>query len=338
MKRSGCFFLMMGMLLMLAVSAHGADRAAGSREYHLTSDGKIRDYFVHLPPAYHSAGKPLPVVVGLHGGGGTAKNFEGYGLDPYADKTGMIMVYPEGVSSFMGGFRTWNAGKCCSKAMEENSDDVGFISAVIDAVVRDFHADARHVFVTGHSNGAMMAWRLACDIPDKIAAIAPVSGQSAVTKPCKQGKPVAVFQVHGTEAHCALYHGGPACGGCFGRVFGAMGLPDHQKGRWACRPVPDVLAKQAAWNGCGIGTDIVSENGPVTCKRWQGCPAGGSVTLCTVNGGGHHWQGSPLLGACQKRPNGRLCKAWEEEVGPVVDGVDTSAMIFRFFQSQANIP
>lgn len=316
--------------LILAFLCIGASAQAKGVVHNMTFDGVSRDYIVHLPPSWKPGGPALPVVVALHGGGGSAARMEaGYGLDAYADRYGMIMVYPDGAASLIGNFNTWNAGACCGRAKRENSDDSGFIAAVIDAVVREYGADAKHVFVTGHSNGAMMAYRLACDIPDKIAAIAPVGGESVYD--CPHLKPVPVLHIHGTEDHCAHYNGGPTCGGCFSAVFG---LPSGSWDTWPCEGVEKSLAARAAAYGCSAATVITKQAGPVSCESWKGCPAPGSVTLCRIEGGGHAWQGAQPPRFCARNPDGRLCRNWTAEVGPILSGVDTDGLIFDFFVQQ----
>src|SRR5690606_5138926 len=106
---------------------------------------------------------------------------------------------------------------------------------------------------------------------------------------------------------CALYNGGAACGGCFNRALReGLGLSGKTNDTWACKSVPDVMTRRAVINGCGTETGIAYEDGPVHCKSWRGCPARGGVTLCTIEGGGHHWQGSKAE-SCG-RPDGRMCK------------------------------
>ena len=316
-------------LILVAAFLFSVPARAADMDSILQYGGLTRDYIVHTPPQYKSDGGPvLPVVLALHGGGGSAQGMkEMYGLDAYADRAGMIMVYPDAIPSAIGSFHTCNAGGCCGPAKKEGVDDTGFIAAVVDAVVSTYHADAKHVFVTGHSNGAMMAYRLACEIPGKIAAIAPVSGQSVF--PCPQTSPVPVLHIHGTLDICALYSGG-LCGGCFAD---ALGLPGADK-KWPCEGVQKSLARRAQSYGCGAGMETVFTRGPVDCERWKGCPDSGTVALCSVRGGGHHWQGARLPEACEKKPGSEFCRRWLNEVGPVLGGVDYGGIIFDFFSDQ----
>jgi polyhydroxybutyrate depolymerase len=172
----------------------------------------------------------------------------------------------------------------------------------------------------------MMAYRLACEIPGKLSAIAPVSGQNIYS--CPLVTPVPVIHIHGTFDLCALYDGGE-CGGCFGR---ALDLPIDKQ--WACESVRATLLQRAASYGCSPETRHVHQRGAVECEEWKDCPVHGEIGLCTVHGGGHHWQGSNLPAFCKDKKNmntSDLCGRWLGEVGPILDGVDTNALIFGFF-------
>jgi polyhydroxybutyrate depolymerase len=319
----GCVSALKGAGAALQSGQTQTRPSANDEQHILTRDGRERLYFVHLPPQY-GQGISLPVVIALHGGGGSAETMEeDYNLDPYADRAGMIVVYPEGTPSPIGKFYTWNAGICCGRAKKVNSDDVGFIAAVIDDVIARYHADPHRIFVTGHSNGAMMAYIIACELPSRTAAIAPVDGDDPL--PCPHRTPVPVLQVHGTQDQCVPFEGG-TCGTCFSKV---LPLPGSDLS-YACLPVPETLARLAAAYGCQAATKPTFSRGPVHCETWQGCPGAG-VTLCRIDGGGHQWQGAKLPAFCDRRPQGRLCARYTEEIGPLLPNVDVNALIFEFF-------
>ena len=163
-------------LTMLACSRGATVRSeTGSSAFHersLIHDGRNRSYLVHLPP-HVDPEVPLPVVISYHGGGGNAQNQKDYsGLDATADVRGFIAVYPNGTGRFSDRLLTWNAGICCGYARNEQVDDVGFTLAVIEDLKSIFSVDVTRVYATGLSNGAMMAYRLAEEAPESIAAIA----------------------------------------------------------------------------------------------------------------------------------------------------------------------
>ncbi|MBI4254273.1 MAG: alpha/beta fold hydrolase, partial [Candidatus Rokubacteria bacterium] len=154
-------------LAALAVVVAGvlgtAPAGAEDRDLTLTVGGQPRTYRLHLPPRARERG-PLPVVVAFHGGGGNAAGFKAYaGLDALADREGFVVVYPDGSGRLGRRLLTWNAGTCCGAAAAQNVDDVGFVLALLRDLARDLPLDPARVYATGHSNGAMMAYRLAIE-------------------------------------------------------------------------------------------------------------------------------------------------------------------------------
>lgn len=151
-------------------------------------DGATRpgSYTVHVP---ETLDEPAPLVLALHPlSGSAAQVHELSGWDELADAEGFVVVYPDGV----GG--SWNAGECCGAAVEQQVDDVAFLTAVLDQVEASLDIDAGRVYVTGFSNGAMMSYRLACET-GRFAALAPVGGDLRV--PCADPEPASVLHVHG---------------------------------------------------------------------------------------------------------------------------------------------
>jgi polyhydroxybutyrate depolymerase len=117
------------------------------------------------------------------------------GLNAKADQAGVLAVYPDGTGSRCSYF--WNAGDCCGPAVWDGVDDVAFFDALLDDLAGAYSIDRQRVLATGMSNGAMMAYRLAAELSDRIAAIAPVAGRMA-TEGCRPRRPVPVLHFHGT--------------------------------------------------------------------------------------------------------------------------------------------
>lgn len=85
--------------------------------------------------------------------------------------------------------------------MNQKVDDVGFVSDLIEDLAKNFPIDRKRVFATGISNGGMLSYRLACELSDKIAAIAPVAATGGITE-CKLKRPVPTLHFHGKKDSC----------------------------------------------------------------------------------------------------------------------------------------
>ena len=179
----------------------------GTYRFHFIHGGLRREYLVHVPAA--AIGKPAPVLLALHGGGGDMDfQAQNYGLVEKSEAAGFIAVFPNGSSRFASGIlATWNAGTCCGRAVEQKIDDVGFLKAVIDRVATQASIDKSRVYATGMSNGGLMSYRLACDLPGMIRAIAPVAGTDN-TIACKPSRPVPVIHFHAKDDSHVLFSGG----------------------------------------------------------------------------------------------------------------------------------
>jgi polyhydroxybutyrate depolymerase len=262
------------LVLVLAGCAPAADigTTAADGERTVTIAGRQRSYRVHVPSG--ATGR-LPVVFVLHGGGGNGEQVDRQtGMSAAADRARFIAVFPNG--SGRTSLLTWNAGRCCAYARREGVDDVAFLSAVLDEVLANSPADPGRVFVTGMSNGAMMAYRLACERSDRFAGIAPVAGALNV-EPCQPAKPVSVLAVHGTADASVPYAGGPPVQPVAGES-------------WINASVEDSVGFWAEHDRCGE-TPQQNRTGAVTVRTYAGCAAGTSVVLYTVDGGGHAWPG-----------------------------------------------
>ena len=234
--------------------------------------GVSRTFHLYRPPGL-SDGAPL--VVMLHGGFGTGAQAErSYHWDSEADAGHFLVAYPDGL------MRAWNAGSCCGEPQRTNTDDVGFITAMVGAIEQEMPIDRARVYATGMSNGAMMALRLGCQT-DTFAAIAPVAG--TLLTDCSGARPTSVLQIHGTADDRVPYNGGP------GKAFSADGT--------ARVDGPSVETVNATWRGIdGCGQPTSTTAGDVTTQT-AGCADGHTVELISVKGAGHQWPGgdpSPL--------------------------------------------
>jgi polyhydroxybutyrate depolymerase len=295
-----------GLALACAASAPpGGPLAAGDHVLSLAHEGRERSYVLHVPAA--GAGAPRPLVLAFHGGGGNAAGFQQYaGLDPLADRDGWLVAYPNGTGRFAGRLLTWNAGDCCGFAADHDVDDVGFARALIDDVARVVPLDRARVFATGHSNGAMLAYRLAAEAPEVVAAIAPVAGAMAADA-LAPGPAVAVLHIHSVDDPRALYAGG--VNETFGREI------RH-------RAVESGLARWRARDGCPAEPSVLAERRrpaardavhTATLLAWAPCAEGSEVRLWKLTGAGHGWPGSdPVLPERMMGPRSDVISAAEE--------------------------
>ena len=231
-----------------------------------------REYLLHVPPKLRGGtwrggrpAEPLPLVVALHGGLATMQQMrELTGFDALADARGFLVAYPNGFMT------TWNAGDCCGAAKIGGIDDVGFLTRLIDELTGAGLADPDRVHVTGFSNGAGMAYRLACERPGKVAAIGVVEG--ALVTPCRPDRPVSAMIVHGTADRSVPFDGG--------------GRRDFNDGR----PFPPVSEAVDFWRKIGR---LPEPNKPVrgigTCSATGEGARGAEVTFCKIEGGTHRW-------------------------------------------------
>src|SRR5262245_22721709 len=245
----------------------------------ITVDGRERSYLVHLPS--RMAGAPRPVVLAFHGGLNNARSMIGLtGLNDKADTEGFIAVYPNGTGRLARAL-TWNAGTCCGFAEEQRVDDVKFVQAVLDDLASQYHIDARRVYATGISNGGQMAYRLAAELPGRIAAIAPVSGSLEVDATRSTGK-VSVLHFHGTDDPYIPFTGG----------HGRRSLPGLR-----FNSVENAMRTWAAIDGCSGSPvvealpDPVIDSTSVSRRTYRNCLNGTEVVLYIVDGGGHAWPG-----------------------------------------------
>ena len=155
-----------------------------------------RTYLVHVPKGYDPK-KPTPVVLALHGAAMNGPMMVWFsGLNKKSDEAGFIVVYPSGTGT--GPFLTWNAGGFKGKMAEGKADDVAFIGKLLDDLGTVVKVDEKRVYACGMSNGGMMCYRLAAELSDRIAAIAPVAGTIAIEE-SKPKRPVPVIHFHGTK-------------------------------------------------------------------------------------------------------------------------------------------
>ena len=255
----------------------------------------VRHYSVFVPSSV-APGTPLPVILALHGGGGSARNQASVSLlNELAESRKILVAYPEG----RGVFQTFNAGSCCGFAQTNSIDDVAYVRAVLDDIIARDGIDTDRIYATGFSNGAMMSHRLACEMADRLAGIAAVSGASGEFDldlnqfyACSPARPVPILHVHATNDRDYPLAGGVGTG-----ISGTNFYPvDATVSDWIAR---NNVATEAA---------IERPAPTTTCARYarrvDATKPSAPVTLCTIDpmdvfdpvteivfGGGHSWPG-----------------------------------------------
>lgn len=182
---------------------------ASSIVHELAVAGMRRSYRLFVPPALGSVRGPLMIV--LHGGLGNAEIMEKQtGMNAIALRHGFLVAYPNGSAAGFGllqNRRTWNAGRCCGPASRRNVDDVQFIDRMIDDIGQKHPVDSARIYVTGMSNGAMLAYRLVCELPSRFAAAVAVAGTLAVDE-CRGGQDIPILHIHGALDRHVPFAGG----------------------------------------------------------------------------------------------------------------------------------
>ncbi len=262
-------------------------------------DGLQRNYILHLPPSYTTTQK-LPLIFALHGGGGTAAGtVKLYGLEQLADKNNCIIVYPDAIN------KAWNIPGMASRVKRLNTDvdDVHFISLLIDTMIAHYKADAKKVFCTGLSRGAMFSYYLADALNDRITAIAPVCGGISKTMATTYSfkKPIPVLMINGTADPLVNYNGG----------FGRMNNRNKSNDDADLLPTETLLSKIISLNKCNAKAETttlpdvdVSDECTETeyvynCNKVK-------VDFIKIENGGHTWAGGSQY--LPKFLIGRLCK------------------------------
>ncbi|WP_102226938.1 alpha/beta hydrolase family esterase [Acidimangrovimonas sediminis] len=265
---------MIRSLLFLLLLCLPAEAQAGLERHTLRSGGVTRHYLLYVPDMPARFSGPRPLVLVLHGGGGTDRGTiratKGR-FDQLAEAEGFLVLYPQAVG------RMWDTGEGdVSAGLSPHRDDLAFLKAAIAATGARHAVDPHRIFATGISRGGHASYMLGCEAPGLIRAIAPVEMPlpEGLRATCRRGPPLPILLIQGTADPIAPYGGG--------RVH----LGKRQRDR--VMSAPATMALFAARNHCG-GTAPATRTGAVDRLSWQGCAA--PTRLDRVEGGGHNWPG-----------------------------------------------
>lgn len=267
--------------------------------------GLARTYLLHLPPA--AGGRPLPLVVLLHGRLGTGAGMARLThFNQVADSAGVVVAYPD------GWHRSWADGRMGTPADQYGVDDVAFILAMIDDIAAHAAIDTSRIYAAGISNGGFMTERLACDAGRRFAAVGVVAAtfSDSLAARCRLHPAVAVEFFNGTADPLVPYEGGDLKGDR-GHVLSV----DATVALWAedeaCAATPEVEPV----------LDTVHDGTHVSRRTWPSCGGRGAVIAFRIDGGGHTWPGGT-----QYLP--------KMMVGIASKNLDASRELWSFFSSR----
>jgi polyhydroxybutyrate depolymerase len=270
----------------------------------LVSAGLERCYLLHVPPAYEP-GSPVPLVFSFPGLAERPQfHQEISGWDEIADREGFVVVYPQGTGRPL----RWNATATFDA---EAVDDVGFFRDLVSELSDLLSIDPDRIYVNGLSNGGAMAYRLACDAADVVAAIGTVA--APISEPpggCAPSRPVPLVAFHGTADPVVDYEGASRMAPSWASFLGL------RPGRIEYEPATAWTRAWAGRNGCSLDAAEIPTRGDASGLRYRNCRAGADVIFYTIAGGGHTWPGGAPIPI----------------VGKTSTDVDASAIMWSFFQ------
>lgn len=242
----------------------------------MTHDGVERDYILYVPASY-SGDSPVPLIFNFHGYGSNATEQMFYGdFRPIADTANFIVVHPEG--TLLNGITHWNVG---GWTLGSTTDDVGFTEAMIDTITAVYNINSDRIYATGMSNGGFMSFLLACQLSEKIAAIASVTGSMTpeIYNDCNAQHPTPILQMHGTIDPVVPYNGA----------------------NWT-KSINDVLAYWVDYNNCNttattvdLANTTIVDASTVDHIVYDEGNNSATVEHFKVSGGGHTWPGSAIV-------------------------------------------
>lgn len=232
-------------------------------ENEILSSGEKRHFLLHVPPSYD--GTPTSLVVNFHGYGSNGEQEEKLsGMSEKADEAGFIVVYPDGNQA------TWFTGP-----IPQGDRDRQFVRDLVNHISTLYNIDPKRIYATGMSNGGGMTNRVACNLADLFAAVAPNAGAYDYAKNCNPSRPIPVLAFHGIDDEVVPYNG-----------FQTQAI------------VPAIETWAADWaerNGCDSTPVITTPVETVTMHSWVNCKENADVILYALEGHGHSWPGSLIL-------------------------------------------
>lgn len=259
-----------------------------------------RSYVIHLPDGVRSP----PLIVALHGGGGSPEQFASTsGLARDAMGAGYAVAFPAGTGRRGGRLLTWNGGYCCGPAARNGIDDLGFLSDVIADATRRFGVDNGRVYLTGMSNGSILAETYAATFPQRVKAVAGVAGTMDVARTRPKGA-VPLLIIHGTVDTMVPYSGGRGDESLTRTDFASVdAVAQAFLARWPAPLTKTTRQIDRVDDGTSVIIADHATRGRVVLR------------VQTVVGGAHHW------------PGGRKARLTDGKTAEI----DANTEILRFF-------
>jgi polyhydroxybutyrate depolymerase len=241
----------------------------GYNHLSINVNGTKRKFILFVPTTLRKE-ETNPVIFVLHGALGDSNSAKwNCRMNDEAEKRKFFLIYPDAM-----GLHTWNAGACCGLGRWRETKDVEFIGAVIDYMESQLNADPKRIYVSGASNGGMMAYRLGIELSDKIAAISPVDGAMEFSGPAPK-EPISVIVFHGRQDKVIRYDGEPGRW-LFMRVYAPS--------------VNDCIKYWVKQDQCSEATTTELQDG-VEKQLYKNGKAGTEVCLYALLKGTHTWPG-----------------------------------------------
>jgi polyhydroxybutyrate depolymerase len=305
--------------LSIVVTPGGStgDLKPGRNDVEFDHQGRTRTAIIMVPRSAAIPRNGWPLVLMLHGAGGSSKNvLESTGWAERGEKEGIVMVFPNGTprdesrpESFSRNPQTWNSGakeslsSGVSSAAAKNIDDVGFLTQLLQRVCRQLTIDPSRIYVAGHSNGAQMAYRFASERSTVVAAVGVMAGHSYAEHK-SLASPVSLIQIVGDHDPFTPMEGGKA--GILGRTM----------------IVPPALDSPRLWaQSLSISNEaaVLRDDDTLTIREWGPAANGAEVRSIVVKGHGHAYLSR------QDRFHPAIL------FGPTVNSINATETMWEFF-------
>ncbi|QLG45849.1 alpha/beta hydrolase family esterase [Costertonia aggregata] len=247
----------------------------------LIHQDNIREYILHIPPTYDGTAQ-VPLVIVLHGGGGTAESVQGFTqMNPVSDSNGFIVAYPQGFGPTQNGF-SWADGRETS-ATNMGIDDIGFIDKLLVELEENYAIDSHKIYICGFSNGGFMTQKIACETENKFAAMASLGSTigSETLSQCNTSQKIPMAFIFGDLDPFVPYEGGTVANNP-SPIEGIETLVDFWKTNNVCQTTNEPL---------DLPDLDMTDNATVTLFEYSDCACNADVLFYKVNNGGHTWPG-----------------------------------------------